>query len=283
MISIKELQYVDLWANKIPMPGYEYSIAVLNEIKKCYEVYKARYKDKEYSMIFSNSEEIEFEIFAKNLCHMLGIDYNNIMGDYFKDYRLNVFKTASLNISSFELLELILENMQKVAELDNDIQNKAKVINYYKSAIKCEIFNKLSDFGKFNFAAINYHGDNENVDYNNQKLLFVASNETIAPYFMMCIKEDNREALGKYVVVSLFAPGNPIRYFENQEVIIPTQILISNNDNLTKLVATSEEKIGLLTLYASVITKYNIPNKLNIFGDYESTLNALSKAKVLTR
>ena len=111
MITQKELQFVELWASKIPMPGIEYSREVMNEIKKSYETYNELYKDKEYNFIFSNGEEINFEILTKNLCHMLGIDYQNIKNECFSDYRLNVLKTNSSNLSSYELLELLIENM----------------------------------------------------------------------------------------------------------------------------------------------------------------------------
>ena len=154
MISKKELQYVDLWATKIPMPGYDYSMDILEKIEQCYNLYKNKYKDKEYSILFSNGEEIEFEIQAKNLCHMMGIDYKNITGEYFNNYRSKVFNTAE-KLSSYELLECILENKEKVAMEDNNPRNQAKAINYYKSAVKCGIFQKFSDFEKFNFGAIN--------------------------------------------------------------------------------------------------------------------------------
>lgn len=42
MITNKELHYVDSWANKIPMPGVEYSIKVLNSIKDCLETWKEK-------------------------------------------------------------------------------------------------------------------------------------------------------------------------------------------------------------------------------------------------
>ena len=90
--------------------------------------------------------------------HMLGIDYQNIKNECFSDYRLNVLKTNSSNLSSYELLELLIENSEKVIEHDNNINNKLKAINYYKSGIKCQIFKKLSDFEKFNFAVINLLG-----------------------------------------------------------------------------------------------------------------------------
>lgn len=282
MVSSKELRYVDSWANKTPMPGIEYSLRVLDDVERCYKLYNEKYKDKEYSIIFSDSEEIDFEILSKNLCHMMGIDYSNIKGEYFDSYRQQAFGTSSTDISSYDLLELIIENKEKVAELDNDQNNPAKAVNYYKSAVKCAIFNKFSSFESFNFAAINYLGDKENIDYEKSKLLFIPSNEAITPYFMMGIKEceDIENETKKYLVYTLIAPENPKSFFDNQEVIIPTQILVSNNANLSKLVATSEEKIQLLTMYENIINKYNLPNKINIFGDYKDMLNSRNYQKI---
>ena len=273
MITTKELQYVDIWATKIPMPGEEYSTQVINEIKECYETYKQKYQNKEYNLIFSNGEEITFEIMASNLCHMLGIDYQNIRGEYFKNYRKEVLKIQTSYFSSFDLLEAILENSNKVVAMDNDITNKEKILNYYKSQIKCSIFRKLSDFEKFNFAAINYDANDDKYEYNKQKLLFIPSNEAVCPYFMMGIQQSEDE---KYIVNTLMAPRTPKKYFDNQEVIIPTQILVSDKNEFRKLNATAEEKIQLLTMYKNIINTYQIPNKLNISGDYEAMLNQMA-------
>ena len=273
MITTKELQYVDVWPTKIPMPGEEYSTQVVNEMKECYETYKQKYQSKEYNLIFSNGEEITFEILASNLCHMLGIDYQNIKGDYFDDYRKEILKIPTSHFSSFDLLESILENSDKVIELDNDVTNRAKILNYYKSQIKCNIFKKLSDFEKFNFAAINYDAKDDKREYNKQKLLFIPSNEAVCPYFMIGIQRGEDE---KYIVNTLMAPQAPKKYFDNQEVIIPTQILVSDNNEFRKLNATAEEKIQLLTMYKNIINTYQIPNKLNISGDYEAMLNQMA-------
>ena len=275
MITSKELQYVDARANRTPMPGIEYSMKVLSEMKDCYDSFKQKYYNKEYNMIFSNGEEIRFEILSKNLCHMLGIDFNNIKGEYFDNYRKNILGINNNDFSSFDLLEILLENAQKVAEYDNS-NNIEKAINYYKSGIKCEIFRKLSDFERFNFAAINYDPKDEKYDYDRQKLFFVPSNEAVCPYFMMGIKQTEEN---NYIVSTLLAPEQPKRFFDNQEVIIPTQILISDNANLRKIQATSDEKIKLLTMYKNIINEYIIPNRLNISGDYESMLNTLANAE----
>lgn len=278
MITSKELQYVEVWTNKIPMSGYEYSIRVLNELKNCAEQFNKKYRDKEYNFIFSNGEEIKFQILDKNLCHMLGIDYNNIKGEYFNNYRLNVLVTGCTNLSSYELLELILENVESVAEMDNEKNCKEKVINYYKSGIKCEIFNKLSNFEQFDFGAINYNPGDGKYEYEKQKIFFIPSNESVCPYFMMGIKKDSDESYG-YIVNTLFAPIDANKYFDNQEVIIPTQILVSDNTDLKKLQASASEKIRLLTMYKSIINQYNILNRINIYGDYESVLNDISNSE----
>ena len=283
MISSKELKYVGLWANKVPMPGYDYSLDILNQIEECYNIFANKYSDKEYSFIFSNSEEIDFTINSKNLCHMLGVDYSNITGSYFDMYRSEVFGTLSNDFNSYRLLELLLEHKEKVAEMDNDPNNSAKAINYYKSAIKCTIFKKFSHFDKFNFAAINFVGNYPNVDYTKEKILFMQSNEPLTPYFMMNIVLDSISQEPIYVVKSLSAPEKPEEYFDDQEVIIPTQIFYSDNSELRKIIATPEEKLQLLTMYSNIINKYEVPNRLNILGDYASVLNNQANAKILTK
>lgn len=283
MISSKELKYVGLWANKVPMPGYEYSMDILNQIEECYNIFANKYSNKEYSFIFSNSEEIDFTITSKNLCHMLGIDYSNITNNFFDAYRKEVFGTAVNDFNSYRLLELLLEHKEKVAEMDNDSNNNAKAINYYKSAIKCTIFKKFSDFDKFNFAVINYVGNYPNVDYTKEKVLFMPSNEALTPYFMMNIVLDSASQEPIYVVKSLSAPVDPKEYFDDQEVIIPTQILYSDNSELRKIIATPEEKLQLLTMYSNIVNKYGVANNLDISGDYAAVLNEQANRKILTR
>ena len=39
MITSKELQYVNSWTKKTPMPGVEYSAKVMEEMKTCYELF----------------------------------------------------------------------------------------------------------------------------------------------------------------------------------------------------------------------------------------------------
>lgn len=48
-----------------------------------------------------------------NLCHMLGIDYNNLKGEYFNLFRKEVLKTED-DLRSYDLLKLIIENIEDV-------------------------------------------------------------------------------------------------------------------------------------------------------------------------
>ena len=282
MITHKEMQYIEVWANKIPMPGLEYSKTVMDDMKKCYEKYKEKYMNKDYTFIFSNGEEINFAILNINLCHLFGVDYNNIKGEYFDSYRRDVLNLETTSFSSFDLFETILEYSDKIIELDNDPNNKAKLINYYKSQIKCNIFNKLSDFEKFNFLAINYNPEDGKYDYDNQKMLFIPSNEILYPYFMMGLKVDSgtldKEGTRKFIPSTLLALSDSKRYFDDQEVMIPTKIFISDNFNLSTYNASAEDKIKLLTMYKAIISKYAISNRINISGDYEAMLNEIANS-----
>ncbi len=282
MITNKELQYVNDWATKIPMPGVDYSIKVLNSIKDCLMIWNEKYKDKDYNIIFSNGEEINFKIYNFNLCHMFGIDYQNVKKECFDLYRKEAFGTNCSDFTSYDLLLMIMDNIEKVAELDNNPDNRRKAINYYKAAIKCEIFNKLSDFERFNYAAINSLTD----DTEDKKMLFVPSNESICPYFSMGLiktadKYDSQEINQYYAVNTLLAMSEPKKFFDDREVIIPTQMLISDNKNLKKISATADEKIRLLTMYKSIVEKYKVNSKINIYGDYETILNDISNKLVL--
>ena len=280
MITLKEMQFIESWASRIPMPGEDYSKSVIDAMNLSYKKYKEKYQGKEYTFIFSNGEEINFEILPANLCHLLGIDYNNIKGEYFDDYRRDILNMESSNFTSFELLESILEHSDKIIQLDNDPNNKIKILNYYKTQIKCNIFDKISDFENFNFAAINYDPQDGKFDYENQKMLFIPSNEILFPYFMMGLKLSNntqdKESIRKFFASTLLAPQDPKKYFENQEVMIPTKIFINDILSLNTYNASAEDKIKILTMYKAIIHKYGIGSCLNISGDYESMLNELA-------
>lgn len=280
MISRKELKYVNLFARQSLFPGTNYAEKVFEKMIYAYELYQKKYLDKEYSIIFSNGEEIDFEIMTKNLAHLLGIDSKNLTSEYMIETVENVLGLSKFEEkNSYELLKRIIERYEDVIKNDSN-PNNSRILNYYKVMIKCAIFSKFSDFGQFNFGCINfdrniYNNSVENVfSSNSTKLLLTESNESITPYFMMGIKDGNDE---KYFPETLFAPENYRDLFVKQELVIPTQILCSDNNDLTKIEATTKEKLSILNTYKRIIVEYNTKSTINIQNDYENMLKAEEK------
>lgn len=284
MITTRELSYVTTWAQKTPYPGMKYAEQTTEKLFEAVKNYDKFYANKEYDIILSNGEQISFEILSKNLCHMLGIDYKNLTSDYFERFREEVLGITG-PIKSYDLLKVLLDNAEKILKYDYD--NGGKILNYYRIMVKCSIFEKLSDFSRFNFGVINFEPNIYTSEGggiyrgNTKKLFYVQSNEAIAPYFMMGILPsgdliDPEYNPNKYAVETLIAPTNPQNFFAGQEVVIPTQILITTDENMTKTEATPSEKLALLNQYKAIINNYGLKNMLNIYGDYESVLASSS-------
>lgn len=282
MISKKELSYVNAWPNRTPYPGDEYASEVLGQLKECLELFEQEYLKQVYNVSFTNNEEIEFQILDKNLCHILGVDYKNLIGDYFDDYRERVLNIKpGMVFSSYDLLNIIVSNLEKVFKYDA-INKANKAINYYRVAVKCAIFKKLADLSAFNYGCINFNKAIYNELYpnlpfgsNSTRLLYTDSDEIISPLFMMGLKQTENSEL--YIVETLFSPEQAERFFNKQEVIIPTQIITDNNGILEKKLATPSEKIKLLKSYQSLIIANKFPNMINIYGDYYSMLISQDK------
>lgn len=283
MITQKELSYVTTWARKVPYPGIEYATKTVEKLADAVKSYDDFYTNKIYDIILSNGEQISFEILNKNLCHMLGIDYKNLVSDYYALFRENILGISG-QTNAYDLLKALINNIDEVLKYDYD--KGGHLLNYYRIMIKCAIFEKLSDFSRFNFGVINFNDDiyknvsGKGYKGNSEKFFYVQSNEAVSPYFMMGIiptdstikSEDDETEEIKYAVETLLAPKNTKDFFNNQEVVIPTQILVTTSDKMDKFEATPSEKIALLNQYRAIVNEYRIPNKINIFGDYEAML-----------
>ena len=300
MLTKKELSYVSGWAKKVPYPGLEYTKNTLKKLASVIDCYDKYYSNKQYELVLSNGEQLSFEILNRNLCHLLGIDFKNLSNEYFDEYRYEVLKLDSTP-KSYELLKSIVDNMEDVIKYDFD-RNGSKAINYYRVMVKCSIFEKLSDFSKFNFGVINFdkgtYQKNSEIQtlLNSDKFLYVQSNEPSAPYFMMGILKDriissdfDNQQISDfdnqqiYVPETLFAPVKVADFFKNQEVVIPTQILISDDEKMQKSEATPSEKIALLNQYRSIIKELGLSSSINIYGDYESMLCEQENVKKLVK
>ena len=274
MISNKELQYVDKSASSIPYPGDNYAYNVMNDLIKAFELYQKQYANKSHNLIFSNGEDIEFKILSKNLAHMLGIDARGINNNPLIRNDVLGF-TESDHSGSYEILKRIVERADDIIKNDKN-PNNAKILNYYKSLIKCSIFSRISDLSKFNFGCINFDKEifsqtiQKNFNPQSSKFLFTNSDEALIPYFMMGILYSENDKT--YIPETLFAPIDFQNFFINQELLLPIQILTDDNQELTRLTATAEDKLHLLNMYKFIINSYKTGSFINIFNDYETTL-----------
>ena len=142
--------------------------------------------------------------------------------------------------------------------------------------IKSAIFSKLSGFDEFNFGCINFNKQifqntiQDNFSPESTKFILMQSDESLIPYFMMGLKLDNGS--NTYVPETLFAPTEFYNFFQNQELVLPIQMLIDDDQILTKIVASPQEKLNLLKLYRSIIETYHTNSFINIYNDYETVL-----------
>ena len=299
MITKKELGFINQWANKVPYPGIDYCEETVNKLSKCLTLYKDNYMNNKYNISFSNNEEIELQILQKNICHMLGVDYKNLSSDYFKNFRKDILSIdPEIGISSFELINLLIDNMDKVLEYDS--KNSSKALNYYKVSIKCDIFSKLSDLANFNYGCINFDKNkflenNPDTRFSSEssRFLYTSSDEIVSPYFMMGLRRDEIKVLNfdsdeeiysaipsnTYIIETLIAPENYKNFFIDQEVVIPTQVLADKGGILTKKEASRDDKIKLLKEYQSIINQYDLSSRINIYGDYLSLLMEKEREK----
>ena len=276
MISKRELQFVNQYAKAVPFPGSNYALSCIGELIKAYEIYLKQYKNKGYSFIFSNGEEINFEILSKNLSHLLGVDYKNIMSEPMAETSEKVLDLSTLeNKSTFGVLERIIERAEDVIKNDSN-PNNYKILNYYRIMIKASAFSRLTNFEKINFGCIDFDKQTYEETIGQQftpqstKYFFTTSNEAVTPYFMMGITKDNYSNL--YVPETIMAPENFEAFFQNQTLLLPIQLLVNDNFEFNKIKVTNEEKLKLLNMYKYIISAYKTNSFIDIYNDYENTL-----------
>ena len=309
MIQSYELDYVSMWANKVPYPQPDYIEQAKKAFINAFNLYMNLYKGIKYNICFSNSTEINLEIFDYNVAHMLGIDCSNIKSQFHETFRSKVLGVKpEYNISTFLLLKKIIDNFDNVVEYETT-GDKKKVLNYYRIFIKSCIFERLVNLANFNYMCINFDKDeytkntDSNCNFNSTKFLAIESEETCAPYFFMGIlpngehsknvlsnsDRDSSELVDNtlqnnfYAVETLIAPRNARDFINNQEVILPTHLVYSRDGGLNRAEATAEQKIALLKMYKSMLEKYCLTtNRIDLSGDYGLLLGKEIHNKRLT-
>lgn len=284
MVSRKELEYVNQYARTVPFPGKNYAIDAMEMLIKAYKTYINNYQGKSYNFIFSDGEEINFQIFDKNIAHLFGIDYKSLKSDYMKNTMdevldFNAHETGGSDI----LLKRIIDRCDEVINNDSKANNY-RILNYYRILIKCSAFSKLSTFENFNFGCLKFdktvYEKINNITFSPQsnKFFFVPSNEAVTPYFMMGIRKDNGNDM--YIPETIFASEGFDKMINYQSFILPIQILINDNFNFSKIKASSKEKLDLLNLYKSLIGMYHTNTTIDIYNDYENILRENKELKL---
>jgi len=88
----------------VPYPGTVYAELTAEKLLESVAMYEKFYQDRQYDLILSNGEQLEFEIACKNLCHMLGIEHKNLISDYFTEFRRDTFR---VDVSLLEVFQRV--------------------------------------------------------------------------------------------------------------------------------------------------------------------------------
>ena len=276
MITNTELKYVGLNPREVPFPDMDYARNAIDKLKTAYSIYKEKYYKKHYDIILSNGEEIEFKIGPSNLCHLLGIDYPNILNDYMSVTRDIILDFGLYDtFNSYELLKRIIEKEEDVINNDSACQN-TRILNYYKVLVKCSAFEKLSNFISFNFGCINFDKITfeeiigKDFKPNSTKFFFVPTDDTLVPYILFGLVYNENSSC--YAPETIFITPDFYKLFINQELLLPVDIVVHDNVDLYKLTATSSDKLYLLRMYKSILEYYQTNSFINIYNDYETVL-----------
>ena len=207
---------------------------------------------------------------------MLGIAAKNICGSYGEETARKVLGIEHPSVvSTYELLGKLIERTDDVLENERK-EGTFKMINFYKVMIKTAIFKKMTEFKDFDFGFINFDKDryekftSEGVRNNSTKYIFMPSEEVLIPYFLVGFVKNNGGET--YVPETVIAPEDFYNFLGYQELLLPLQVLIDDNKEFTKLVATPSEKLKLLQRYNELILRYKTYSKINIYNDYVAVL-----------
>lgn len=278
MISIKELEHMNAKNLKnLPNPGDQYCSAALDSLATAVRIYEEYYKGRTYTINFSDGSEITFEINPGNLSHMLGIDTQGIKAYYESipkaDRKFKKLDDAILIYGGYNILKSVgdCQSVDEVLELCRTSHHT--IINFYRVMIRCEAFNRFSNFLDMDFGCINY--DNEiavskgfaSTNMKSRKFLFVESNEKNAPYFMLGIaySED-----GKPYIETTFASVYNEDLFSGQSITLPTSVTVESKESLIRHEATAKQKLAIYRNLKDVSLKYNCI--FNIYDDYQNNL-----------
>lgn len=224
----------------------EERIEILEEAKKCYELYCQYGKGLEYNFFFSELEKIKLKLTPENVPHLLGIDQRLIgspYGNYFRKYVLGLENRKQFYPS--EILKNIFKDIEAVVDFNEE--NGKTFFHYYRIKVKCEIFKKLLKLDQQSMGRILFD-QNYNKEMKKQKKLNRNSTEFLTilnwdnnklPFSFVSIKPDIYENF--YVPISLFLPYNSSAFFEGKTICFPEKINKLSDFGLTGRILCDEE------------------------------------------
>lgn len=90
-----------------------------------------------------------------------------------------------------------------------------------------------------------------------------------------------QETNGIYIPETIIAPEKFQDFITEQILLVPIQVLVSDNCDLSKICATSEEKLHLLNMYKGILSEYKTNSFIDIYNDYENILKENSGRKLI--
>ena len=270
MLTRKEIDY--MLKHYPPYPGRDYAKMTLEKLQKNIELFERCYRGKEHEILFSDGVPLKFEIEDRYIAHMAGLDSKKL-------------RKTDLDIpgGTYQLVKKIISDHNETIRINEDaISNNETLLNYYKIKVRSDIFQKFSNIYELNFGCIRY--DKDSVENGNTKslkssnFLFMESDELNAQYYMMGIATDEEKNVN--YIETLFPDTYPESMFNNQTVVIPTHMTVSNDEDYYRYFeANDRSKLELLKKYREQLREYKV--NYDVMADYEATLSkgASEKAK----
>ena len=259
----KELQYVRLFAREVPYPGLDYCKDVMDKLEECYH----KFNSDRYTIEFSDNKRIFLYTWFNNITNLLGIDYKNISGHYFDNYRRDILGLGE-KFDTNKVVKAIVENKERVISYDDD-RRSLLAINYYKLDAKCSAFLRFSDLSMFDYGCIDFDSKlyqrltHERIITPDVKFLYASSGDEEIPYYLLAIKKSDQQKYaiaGSYVTQHFYACEYPKKYFNGQNVILPCKVKKGKEEKTI----SRKEMIELLEEYKDIISEYDLESRLKI-------------------
>ncbi len=282
-------KYLSMDPSHIPFIGQENAKNILLNMQNSLALYDKYLKNKNFDLYFSNGQEMSFCIMERCLAHLFGIDTKYILSEPGTNkFKHDILELGNETIDSLTLIESLLNNMDRVVEyesnfLNDSTSNMKRALNFYKMDVKLKFFDQISHIKDMEFGCINIKSNDKNHiktgSYNDKnekstcKYFYFPSHDNNLPYYIMRILQTIDENKSTYIPISLLYPADYFKYFNSQEIIIPTKMAISEEDIYTIIKNSDEGKLKMIEDYNKLLLNSKIFDvTMNLYNDYQESL-----------